>query len=155
MGNGHVEYVTQWRLRRQYCSDRISRGTSFISLLYSVLQFLPYYSVLKMPFTGPLLSKCAPCAFVLSKCLSEVFFQLTLCRRRTHACGLLLACCEPFCSCCWCFCCFTSPWRQPAVLQCVGWSLAVLLQYWCPLTQCCLYRASRKYSCIFVIALRS
>lgn len=74
MGNRHVEYVTQWRLHRQYCSDRISGGTSLTSLLHSVLQFLPYYSVLKMPFTSPLLSKCAPCAFILSKCLSESVF---------------------------------------------------------------------------------
>lgn len=74
MGNGQTEYVTQWRLCRQHCSGRISGGTSLISLLCSVLQFLPYYTVLKMPFTGLLLSNCAPYAFILSKCLSESIF---------------------------------------------------------------------------------
>lgn len=78
-GNGHMEYMMQWRLQWQYCSDRISGGTSLISLLYSVLQFLPYYCALKIFFPGPLLSKCAPCAFILSECLSESLFSSSLC----------------------------------------------------------------------------
>ena len=153
MGNGHTEYVTQQRLCRQHCSDRISGGISLTSLLYSIFQFLLYYSVLKMPFPGPLLGNVLLVHLFYLNVYLQVFFQLTLGKRRTHACGPLLTCCEPFCSCC-CFCYFSSPWRQPAVLQCVGWGLAVSLQYWCPPTQCCLYRASRKYSCLFVIALR-
>lgn len=36
MENGHMDYVTQWRLHRQYSSDSISGGISFISLLYSI-----------------------------------------------------------------------------------------------------------------------
>lgn len=61
-----AQAVLQWRYKWRHL-------IYLPSLFY--LQSLSYYSVLKMPFTGPLL--CVPCAFILSKCFSERFFQLS------------------------------------------------------------------------------
>lgn len=107
----------------QHHSDRICGGTSLIFLVCCILQVFLYCSDLKMPLTSSLLSKHSPYAFVLSKCLSESIFQLTLCRKGTQ-CLWESSCCEPFCSCYSCSCYLDSPWRQPGVFQCVGWGLA-------------------------------
>lgn len=73
MGSGYVEDVKLWRLSSQHCCDRITWATSLI-FIFSVLLFLLYYSVLKMPFIGPLFCACAPCTFLLSKYFSGSIF---------------------------------------------------------------------------------
>lgn len=63
------ERLFRWRLAwevdmwRMWCCEGWG-GTSRI-FIFSDLLFFLYYSVLKMPFIGLLLHKCAPCAFIL------------------------------------------------------------------------------------------
>lgn len=132
MGSRYMEDVTLWRLSRQHCCDRITGGTSLISPSFSLFysSFLMFWRCLSLA-----------CCFMVNMLLVhffylsiflEVLFQVTLYRRRTCSCGHLPAYSEPFCSCCWCFCFFHSAWRQPVVLQCMWWGMAVLLQYCVP-----------------------
>lgn len=137
----------------QHHSDRICGSTSLIFLVCCILQVFLYCSVSKMPLTSSLLSKRSPYAFVLSKWLSESIFQLTLCRKGTRAYGSLLAVSFS-----------VAVILVPATSTVPGDSLVspvcrmgsgCLFQCWCPLSQFCLYRAYRKYSCSFVTALRN